>query len=153
MKMRIAIPGLLCLLLSGCAHLSHAVKEPEVLLTTLELNRFGLSEQSFTARLSVRNPNDFRLPVRSFTWAVSVEGVPLAHGVSDRAFGIPAGATEEVSLQFGTDLLTTARGLIEWLRSPGETLDYRIEGEFRADLPFAREIPFNREGRVKLTGG
>lgn len=135
---------------TACASLQGVVDEPEVRLAGLELVSAGLTEQRFAADLEVHNPNSFRLPVRSFTWDVSVEGVALADGVSDREIDIPAGATERVRLQFDTNLLASAVGLADRLREPGETLTYRIEGELRADLPLIGALPYSHEGTVEL---
>lgn len=149
---RCSLAGLLAMLLilPGCAYLQREVETPEVVLESIALESLSLSRQRFRVSLLVTNPNDFRLPIASIAYAVRLEDVPLTSGVFDDGMSLPARATETVSLSVDTDLLTTGRGLLDWLRNPGEDIAYSIRGEVLPDFPRARSMPYSHSGRVDL---
>jgi LEA14-like dessication related protein len=137
-------------LLSGCASLQRHVDTPEVVLESFSLESLSLSRQRFRVTLEVSNPNDFRLPIASISYALNVRDVPLTRGIFDEGISLAAGATQSLSLSVETDLLNTGRGLLDWLRDPGEDIDYSIQGEVLPDFPRARWMPYSHSGRVEL---
>lgn len=138
------------LVLPGCASLQRHVETPDVVLESIALESLSLSRQRFRVTLEVSNPNDFRLPIASIRYALDVQGVALTHGVFDEGISLAAGATQNLSLSVETDLLNTGRGLLDWLRDPGEDMAYSIQGEVLPDFPRARWMPYTHSGRVEL---
>ena len=146
----VAVLLAILLVLPGCASLQRHVETPDVVLQSIALESLSLSRQRFRVTLEVSNPNDFRLPIASIRYALDVQGVALTHGVFDEGISLAAGATQDLSLSVETDLLNTGRGLLDWLRDPGDDMAYRIQGEVLPDFPRARWMPYTHSGRVEL---
>jgi len=137
--------------LSACAHLDRAVKSPEVLLEEVRLDSLSLSRQRFSVDMQVSNPNDFRLRARELTYHLTLEGVDLTRGVFDEGINLSAGGSEQLTVQVETDLLSTGRGLLEWLRSGSrDEINYRIEGELRPRSVWVGDIPYRHSGTVRF---
>jgi len=137
-------------MLSACAHLDRAVKAPDVILEQIDLESFSLSRQRFAVRMNVTNTNDFRLRIREITYDLQVHNVALTSGVFDESISLAGGESDTVTLRVETDLLTTGRGLMDWLRNPGNDIAYQIEGKIQPDVRFSRAIPYQYSGRVEL---
>ncbi|MEA5445654.1 LEA type 2 family protein [Gammaproteobacteria bacterium AB-CW1] len=137
-------------LLGSCAHLERVVKAPEVALKELRLESVSLSRQRIAVVMDVTNTNAFRLPVREIAYDLQLMDTPLASGVMDEGISLPAGATETVTLSLETDLISTSRGLLDWLRDPGEEIAYRVEGHILPDMGLSDRLPYRHSGTVKV---
>lgn len=136
------------LLLPGCAHLGRVVDPPEVVLEAVRLDALALQRQVFSVDLHVTNPNRFRMNIRELSYQLTLEGVDLTQGVVDQGLNLAAGASERVTVQIETDLLRSGQGLLSWLRDPGETMRYRVEGVIRPASAWMGEVPYRHSGTV-----
>jgi LEA14-like dessication related protein len=138
------------LMLGACAHLAQVVEQPEVRLTGLRLVSADLARQRYAIQLSVYNPNAFTVPLRDIAYQLELAGRPFASGTSDAGTRLPAREAVPIELTFETDLVRSAQNALEWLRRGESTLDYRLSGEVRVDVPGVRSFRFDRTGRVEL---
>lgn len=141
------------LVITGCAALNPALKEPDVKLAGLRL----LPQQSLLQRhiaidLAIFNPNKQDLSVRSISYTVDIEKMKLLNGASDQVPVLKGMQETPVTLQVSVDVLQ-ALGLIEHFSRNGfgEKVNYNFGAviDFSAWLPSMR---IDRKGALPLKG-
>jgi LEA14-like dessication related protein len=140
---------LLLALLAGCAGLSRPLAEPELTLAGVRLLDVGVTYQRFGLVFDVRNPNSVSLPVKGVNYTVELSGAQFASGETSQSFSVPAHGAARFEIDVSTDLASSARHALAVLHSRNQ-LDYALAGSLEVNLPFARDIPFAREGVVSL---
>jgi LEA14-like dessication related protein len=138
------------LLLAACAHLAQVVEQPEVRLAGLRLVSADLATQRYAVELAVFNPNRFAVPVRDVAYTLELDGRSFASGTTDAGTRLPA--REEVPLEIAveTDLVSSARHVLDWLGRGESSVGYRLRGEIRLDMPGVRNFRFDEAGVVEL---
>jgi len=138
---------LLATLLGACATLGTGLQPPRLSLVNLRLTEATLFEQRFAARIRVQNPNDQALDIRGFSFDLDVNGEPLASGVSDRAFTVPAFG-EALTDVFAT---TTLAALVRQFAQldQAQSFRYRLRGRIKL-AGFGASLPFDFKGEVPV---
>lgn len=138
--------------LAGCAGLGPRLEAPKLSVVGVELVRGDLLEQRFKARMRVSNPNDRSISVRSVSYTLELGGQELGRGLSGAAFDIPALGEAEFDMTVTADLAGTVLRLLDRARGKGlpEALQYRLRGEVKLARGFARTIPFDETGSIRL---
>lgn len=155
--MRRLLPGFLlgslCLivLLAGCATLRPQLEQPKLSLVGLEIRELGLLRQRYVLTLNVQNPNAIAFPVRGLSYAVQIAGNDFAHGVSPKAFTVPAYGDSDVDVELTTNLMSTLQNVQQLLSGERDSIDYGLSGKLELDLPFVKAIPFQNSGKFQLT--
>lgn len=148
MKMRF-LAGVVLLGVVGCVGLG-SLETPQVSFVGLKAVEASVFEQRLEVRLLVRNPNDRELPVTGLDVDVDLAGEPFAHGISARAFTVPARGEAEF------DMLVTANAATALIRLAGggrksrEAIDYRLKGKLSTRLGLLRSIPFDESGTLSI---
>lgn len=146
--------ALFALLIGGCMP---RVERPEVSLAGARVASLGLSGGVIDVRLSVYNPNGFRLRASGLTYDLDFENpdaeqewLDFADGRIDRDVRIGPGETVEVTVP----VEFTYRGLGDIVRGLMErgTFDYRVSGSVALEGPVRRAIPFRHSGTVTPGG-
>ncbi len=141
----VAVAVTLCLL-SACAY-SH-LQQPELSVVDVKLLKGDLFKQELRVRMSVHNPNNVALPVKSITYQVELAGNAFAHGDSTGNFVIPANGDTEF------DVNVTANAASALLRLMGsdnpKSLPYRLTGKVQLSSGMLRNIPFDHTGELQL---
>lgn len=140
---------LLLAMLAGCAGFGRPLAEPELTLAGVRLLDVGVAYQRFGLVFDVRNPNSVALPVKRINYTVELSGAQFASGATSQSFSIPAHGATRFEIDVSTDLANSARHALAVLHSRNQ-LDYALAGSLEVNLPFARDIPFAREGVVSL---
>lgn len=147
------LPMLLPLgLMSGCAGLGQRLQAPQIAVVGVEFVKGDLREQRFRARLRVTNPNDRAIAVRSISYTIEIGGEELGRGISGSAFGIPALGRSEFDMIVTADLGGAVLRLLDRARGKGlpDELRYRLRGEVKLAQGFARTVPFDETGTIRL---
>jgi LEA14-like dessication related protein len=122
---------LLLALLAGCAGVSGMAglaQKPEVSLAGIDLIEFGLQQQRFALRLTVRNPNAIELPISALNLAVELGGTPFASGASEQAVSVPPRGEAQLEVKVSSDLGRILNQLRVLKRNTRGRIDYTIRG-------------------------
>lgn len=138
--------NVVAVLLAGCASLS--VKSPEVSLSDVTIEEFGLLEQRLGIRLRVMNPNDAALRIDGVSFAVDVNGQSFAKGVSNKAVTVPRFGEALLDLTAVSTLGDLLRQLGEFAKSGRDTVQYRVHGQFYGGG--LNGVPFDSKREIKL---
>jgi LEA14-like dessication related protein len=138
---------------AGCATLGRqAFREPVVTLQDVKVTGVGLNGGSLDVILSVQNPNDFRLDATQLRYAVLVDSIPFANGVTTQHFTVDGKQTTPVHIpinftyagigQAGRALLNTG------------SVNYTVRGDVTVGTPVGNfTIPYSQTGRYSTLGG
>lgn len=147
MSARHGLLYLICALLCACATLGPALQPPTLSLVNLRLTEATLFEQRFAARIRVQNPNDRALDIRGFSFALEVNGEPLASGVSDRGFTVPAFGEALTDVFATTTLVALVRQFAQL--DQAQSFHYRLHGRIKL-AGFGASLPFEFKGEVPV---
>jgi LEA14-like dessication related protein len=125
------------------------LEPPQLSVVTMKVQSADIFSQRLQMRLRVVNPNDRELPIKGISYRIEVEGDPLAEGLTDAPFVVPALGEAEFDMQVTANLAgTLAKYLMRGSTPPA--LDYRLVGKVTLSSGFLRSIPFDEHGSVKL---
>jgi len=137
--------------LSACANTGGLISSPSVDLTSVQLEKMSLSQQTFLLGFDVDNPNSFPLPIRAVEYTVRFDDEKFAGGATEGDFTVPARGQDDFTISVDLDFLSTASQLSALLRrGVPETVNYELEGRLTVDIPFARPIPFSSSGVIDV---
>lgn len=138
-------------LLAGCAGTGALVSAPHVDLTSVEMEKLGLTSQTFLLGFAVDNPNAFPLPVKAVNYRVMFDDERFAGGEARAGFTVPAYGNDQFQLSVELDLLSSAGQITSLLRGGmPEHVNYRVEGSLTVDIPFAKPLPFSSSGVIQV---
>lgn len=135
--------------LGACASLS--LQKPTVKLADIKPAGLSLVEQAFDVSLRVSNPNAFALSGRGMQFKLFLGGQPLADGLSNQPFEIPARGSAVVTVRLHTALSDWLKQAGSLLAHPNRGLNYRLEGRIDRVNGLA-DLPFTSEGSWSLAG-
>jgi LEA14-like dessication related protein len=137
----------------GCASLGRATfKEPIVTFQDARVTGLGVTGGSVEVRLSLYNPNKFRLDGTRLTYKVLVDTVPLGSGALADRFTVQEKDSTIVTLP----LQFTYTGVGEagrQLMNTG-TVNYRVVGDVTVGTPLGNFTrPYDQTGRFSTLSG
>ena len=141
------------LLLVSCAQLSimpPKLVEPTVELISIKLGKLSFFEQKLIARLKVTNPNDLEVPVASLSCFVELENNMVASGLSTEPFVLPAMAEHEFEMLISTSAIKMSRSIARFVKARKESVEYRVSGKLKVDIPFVGPFSFEKDGKVEI---
>ena len=141
---------MLVLVLGGCALVRPHIEPPTVRVVAIELRGGNLKQQNFVVKLNVQNPNDRALPVRELSFALKVEGVDFASGLSDEAFSVPAFGDADFQMDISANLAFAVLTLADKRKHHAEGLAYELTGKARLSAPFMKRVAFHQNGSLPL---
>jgi len=130
------------------------VKIPKVSVTSLKLNRMGLTGADLELKLAVDNPNAFSFVMNALKYDFSVNGLSWVRGSRTKAVSMSEKGKAQVTIPVGLNLLQMGETVIQLLRG-GSDLNYSLDGnlDLKASLPLldAVNLPLELAGTVPLT--
>lgn len=132
--------------LSGCTAMT--MKSPEVTLSSVTIEEFGLLEQRLGVKLRVMNPNDTDLPIDGVSFEVDVNGQGFAKGVFNKAVTVPRFGEALLDLSAVSTLGSLLRQLGDLAKGGRETVQYRVHGRFHGGG--FNGVPFDSKRELKL---
>jgi LEA14-like dessication related protein len=141
---------LLGCMLSGCAVIRP--EPPEVQLAGLTISDISLSHANFLATLNLYNPNSTALDVEGLEFALFLDEVQVARGITAKSFSIPAEQTGSASLRLAASFLNLFR-LSQRLKVL-DAVPFRIAGEVKIGGPgfLWMTVPIDSQGTIPLAG-
>lgn len=124
------------------------IENPDVSLAGLRFAEPGVSEQALAVELRLENPNEFDVSVDGLAFALDINELPFAKGLTDEVFTLPGDGEVVVPVSITiptTDLIDRVAAI-----GIGRRLDYRLTGEADIGGWFMPTIPFLREGKLAL---
>lgn len=146
--MRGLLAGMAMTLVVACAGVVPRPEPPNVTLSGLALEEFGLVEQRYRLRLRIQNPNAVELPISGMAFSLDLNGVEFAHGASAEIQPIPAFGERLVDIPVTGSLMGILRQL-QMLGGGIERITYRLTGKIVLTR-HAIEMPFDYRGSIDL---
>ena len=149
MRAAIAVCAVSALTTPGCV-LGPKFTTPTLTVAGVQLEGGDLLEQRLKVRVHVQNPNDRRLPIRSITYTLEIDGQPFATGESAASFVVPALGEAEFDMNVTTNMAGTLMRLLA--RGPGalQSASYHLTGKISLSAGWLESIPFEQRGTVRL---
>lgn len=138
----LALAAALC----GCAAMT--MKSPEVTLSNVTIEEFGLLEQRLGLKLRVMNPNDSDLAIEGVSFEVDVNGQSFAKGVSNKAVTVPRLGEALLDLSAVSTLGSLLRQLGDLAKGGRESVEYRVHGRFHGGG--LNGVPFDSRRELRL---
>jgi LEA14-like dessication related protein len=152
-KSKFAVVALAMIGVAGCASLGRATfKEPIVHFQDARVTGLGITGGSLEVKLSLYNPNGFRLDGTRLTYRLLVDSVPFGEGAIIDRFTVQEKDSTIVTLP----LQFTYAGVGEAGRQLMNTgsVNYRVVGDLTVGTPigsFTR--PYDQTGRFSTLSG
>ena len=136
---------------------SHAFRQPEVSLTGLRLGGIGTRGGLIYADVAVHNPNGYSLQADRVTYDFQVQDpsnpsnwLPFTAGALTQRIKVGSGDTEQVEVPIQFDFANSA-GVVRSIMDRG-IMNYRVAGQVNVTEPITRNVPYQHQGVVSLTG-
>lgn len=141
---------LLALALSGCATIRP--NPPEVQLAGLTISDLTLSHANFLATLALYNPNKTTLEIEGAEFALFLDEVQVARGITAKTFSIPSEQTGNVPLRMSAGFLDLLR-FSQRLKNLDQ-VPFRIVGKVQVGGPgfLWMTVPIESNGAIPLVG-
>jgi LEA14-like dessication related protein len=150
----LAVAASAAVLTAGCSTLGRAAfQDPVVNLRGVELRGVGLTGGTLDVKLSVYNPNGYRLDATRLTYAVSMAGdsIKVADGELNNTFTVQQNDSSIVTIPVNF----TYAGLGAAGRSLLNTgaVNYHVQGGVTVGSPVGSfTVPYSTRGRFTTTG-
>jgi LEA14-like dessication related protein len=138
----------------GCSALGRqAFKEPVVQLRDVRVNGVGLTGGNLDVRLSVYNPNGYRLDATRMTYNVLVgDSVQFATGTVDNRFTVNSNDSSVVTIPVNFTYNGIGAAGRQLLNSGG--VNYRVQGDVVVGTVIGSfTVPYRSTGRFNALGG
>lgn len=136
--------------LMSCSSLSSFVEKPQLSIADFQMTQANIFQQTFSVRLKVDNPNSFALPILGMNYGLSISGIDVTQGTSNKGVRVPANGTDYLEVDFNTNLLKTLPDLKDLITTGGKNLSYNFKGDVNLDNRFIKSIPFDKTGEFDL---
>lgn len=137
---------------TACSTLGRqAFADPIVSLKDVQVASIGLTGGNLNVKLSVYNPNGYRLDATRLTYRLLVDSTPLANGVMDNRFTVQ----DKDSTMVTIPVAFSWSGLGAGVRSIFNTgaVNYRVNGDVTVGTPVGNfTIPYSQTGRYSTLG-
>ena len=123
---------------------------PQVELTSLVMNKFSFDQITASAKLKVKNTNQFALDITKMGINLALAGKEVGGSKLANMINLPAGESQsmDVSLSFSPSVV--GMSLMNMLR--GNQIDYQMSGLMEADTRFGpMALPFKHGGNAAVT--
>ncbi|HEX4986641.1 MAG TPA: LEA type 2 family protein [Burkholderiales bacterium] len=123
---------------------------PQVELGALKVEKLGVEQIRATAKLRVRNTNQFPLDLTKLGVGFALAGQDVGSTRLANPVGLPAGGTAAVDVPLAISPKGAALGLVNLLR--GNQIAYKVSGSLDANSRFGPiSLPFSHIGNAAVT--
>lgn len=145
--------GLLLLVsLNGCALLYQDLEEPRVRLASIKPQKVGFTGIRLLCTLSVDNPNEVSIPIKSGQFGLDVEGMQIATGALIDGFTVAARDSETVDIVVDVDARHSLSLAARLLSAGEQEFDYTLTGHVDVAIAVLGRVTINEMGSVQLNG-
>lgn len=122
---------------------------PEVELATFEVGKLGLDKTSGTAKLRIRNTNQFELNVKRLGMGFALGGAEVGSSRLSDAATLQPGQSATLSVPLSFSPRAVGASLFNLLR--GKQIAYKLEGTIEANTRFGPvSIPYSKIGNAAV---
>ncbi len=123
---------------------------PQVALTSLDIGKLGLDQISASAKLQIKNTNQFPLDLRKLGVSFALGGIEVGSSNLASPVKLSAGQSATIDVPLAFSPRTVGVGLMNLLR--GNQIAYKVAGSMEADSRFgAISLPFSHIGNTAVT--
>ncbi|WP_166422154.1 LEA type 2 family protein [Paraglaciecola sp. 20A4] len=141
---------LITLLLSSCATLTPDFEEPDLQLTNLQILPSQGLEQRFRLKFRVINPNNTAFPIEGINFKLSLRGLQVATGVSDKKFVLQPLSEDTFEVDVSASIFNSGRLLLDIMNSQPEELAYEVNAKIFTSKGLWGSIPITRSGILPI---
>ena len=132
------------ILISGCK--VGEINSPKVSITKSTFTSVSLKHGRLDTQLRVSNPNVFKLPIKTVSYKLFLNGKEFIAGETKHSLKISAGASQLVELPLDIEYKKLLGGLADLFKS--KTIQFRLQGEIDLGLV---TVPYQKTGEFKIT--
>jgi LEA14-like dessication related protein len=123
---------------------------PRVELSSLAIGKLGLDQITASAKLQVRNTNQFPLDLTRLAVSFALGGQEVGNSRLANAANLPAGQTTTLEIPLSFSPRAAGVGLVNLLR--GNQIAYKVSGSIDANSRFGPlSLPFSHVGNTAVT--
>ena len=139
--------------LAACATLGKAAfKEPVVHFHDARVTGLGITGGSLEVKLSVYNPNGFKLDATRLTYTVKVGENPLGTGALDSRFTVQD--NDSTTIRIPVDFTYAGIGNAARQMMNSGSVPYTVDGDVTVATPAGNfTVPYSGSGRFSAFGG
>jgi len=135
--------SLITTLLSACAVLD--VQKPKVQVDSVHYRHVSLKDGRLDTRLSVTNPNNFKLPIKALNYQLFLNDKEFISGKTGKGLELAAAETRQIELPIDISYQKVIESLGSAVLSG--KLHFRVKGELDFGLI---SVPYQQSGEFKL---
>jgi len=132
-------------LVSACATLNGALKEPEVSVTGMQIKGVSMSDMKLDFTLGVDNPNPLGVKLSGLNYKLDVDGNSLLAGDTKNKLKVAANSKANVTLPLDLRYKDLAGGIGALLNK--DEVAYELSGSMDFGL---FSVPYKKRGTLKL---
>jgi LEA14-like dessication related protein len=147
--------ALLGIVAIGCASAQRGITAPRIAVQSIEPLPSVGGQTRFRMRLLVDNQNTDALRIRGIEFKLRLADQGIIDGSAATPMTIEALDQKTVTLELGSDILSSWSRLTSFVQGPENSLPYQIYGEVYLDRRGREPLRFIANGQVPLmmTGG
>ena len=147
----VVVVALLGILTIGCASAQRGSNvPPRITVQSLEPLPSGAGRQRFRVSLLIDNPNTEPLPIRGFEFKLRLADEGIVDGSSTTPLTVEALDQQTVTLELGSEIVSSVSRLLAFVQGPENTLPYEIYGTVTLDRRLRDPLRFSGSGQVPL---
>ena len=127
---------------------------PSVKVSSLKLNKIGLTTASLNLALQVDNANPLQFLLNQFQYDFLVAGKSWANGISDKKMTIAKNGKSEINIPIELNFLQMGQTAYKILTGSNQ-IDYQFDGNLNFDTSMEMlknvNLPINTSGKIDLT--
>jgi LEA14-like dessication related protein len=134
----------------GCASAQRGLSAPRITVQTLEPLPSSGAQTRFRARVLIDNQNTEPLKIRGIEFKLRLADQGIIDGSVAVPLTIEALDQHTVTLELGSEILSSLSRLMSFVQGPDNTLSYEIYGEVYLDRRSRPPLSFSTQGQVPL---
>lgn len=134
----------------GCASAQRGISAPRITVQTLEPLPSSGTQTRFRVRLLVDNQNTEPLKIRGIEFKLRLADQGILDGSAATPMTVEALDQQVVTLQLGSEIVSSLSRLMSFVQGPENTLPYEIYGEVYLDRRGRQPLQFSAQGQVPL---
>jgi LEA14-like dessication related protein len=134
----------------GCASAQRGMTPPRITVQNLEPLPSSGGQTRFRVVLLVDNPNTEPLAIRSFEFKLRLADEGIVDGTSSAPLTVAALDRQAVTLEIGSELVSSVSRLLSFVQGPENTIPYEINGSVNLDRRRLDPLRFSASGAAPL---
>lgn len=134
----------------GCASAQRGLSAPRITVQSLEPLPSSGAQTRFRVRLLVDNQNTEPLKIRGIEFKLRLADQGIIDGSAAVPLTVEALDRQTVTLELGSEILSSLSRLMSFVQGPENALPYEIYGDVYLERRSRQPLPFSTQGQVPL---